>query len=181
MNFSRKVATYLGFVVLAAILISVLAPKATRALVVTLVQVANTSANPVPTSEVNNPDQATILVLTCSTQASTHGGSLGCETGSSIPAGQRFVIDRVEADCMTVPGNTFGLGYISLTEGGGAIRHVLPMSSPETGFSTEYVLSQQVRYHADAGSYINFLVQTTDMTENTYCNFQADGYLVNHP
>ena len=41
---------FVGFVVLAAALVSALAPKATHALVATLVQVTNTIANPVPTA-----------------------------------------------------------------------------------------------------------------------------------
>jgi hypothetical protein len=181
MNLAKKVATFLGFVVLAAILISVLAPKATHALVATLVQVANTSANPVPTSDVSNPDLATLLVLSCQGHSEGGSGFLNCDPSSTVPAGQRFVIDRVEADCFTPPGNTFGNAYISFTEGGNFTRHVLPINSPETGFSTEYVLSQQVRYHADAGSFIGFATYTTDNAGGTTCNFQADGYLVNYP
>jgi hypothetical protein len=181
MNFAKRVSMSIGFVVLAAALVSVLAPKATHAIVATLVQVSNTSANPVPNSDVNDPDLATILVLSC--QGHSNGGSefLNCDPNSTVPAGQRFVIDRVEANCFTTPGSTFGNAYISLTEGGNEIRHVLPLNSLETGFSTEYVLSQQVRYHADAGSYVDFSTYTTDMLGGSTCNFQADGYLLNYP
>jgi hypothetical protein len=181
MNLSKKVATYLAFVVLAAILISVLAPKATHALVATLVQVANTSANPVPTSDVNNPDRATILILSCQSTSTVTNTVLTCDPGSKVPAGQRLVIDRVEADCSKIPGTVLGESFISLTEGGNSTRHVLPMNTPETGINTEYVLSQQVRYSADAGSSINFFAETTDTAGGAECDFQADGYLVNYP
>jgi len=181
MKFAKRVATSLGYVILAAALVSVLAPKTTHAIVATLVQVANTSANPVPTSDVNNPDRATILILSCQGLSQGSYGHLDCDPDSTVPAGQRFVINRVEADCFTHPGDTFGNAHIAFTEGGNETRHVLPLNSLETGFSPEYVLSQGVDYHADAGSYISFEAYTSDTEGGTNCTFQADGYLVNYP
>jgi hypothetical protein len=50
MNFAKRVSMFVGTGVLAAVCVSLLAPKATHAIVATFVQVANTSANPVPTA-----------------------------------------------------------------------------------------------------------------------------------
>jgi hypothetical protein len=48
MNYIKKAVTTLGGIFLAALLTAALAPKATHGLVAALVQVTNTSANPIP-------------------------------------------------------------------------------------------------------------------------------------
>ena len=59
MNLIRKALTTLGGILLVAILIAALAPKATRAVAAALVQITNTAANPVPNRDVDNaPRQA---------------------------------------------------------------------------------------------------------------------------
>jgi hypothetical protein len=173
---------FMGFGVVAFVAMSFMlaAPKAVHAIVATLVQVANTSANPVPNSDVNNPDKATLLVLGCQGNADGNA-NFTCDPNSTIPVGQRFAIDRVEADCFTTAGITFGNAHLSLTEGGSPTAHVLPLNSLETGFNTEYVLSMPVRFYADAGSYIGFEAYLSAPSGDTFCNFQADGYLINYP
>jgi hypothetical protein len=52
MNLMRKTATTLGGIFLAVLLIAALAPKATRAVAAALVQVTNTTSNPVNVSDV---------------------------------------------------------------------------------------------------------------------------------
>ena len=51
MQFTKRLLTGLGAVALAAMLLSLAAPKAVHAIVAALVEVTNTPANPVPTAD----------------------------------------------------------------------------------------------------------------------------------
>jgi hypothetical protein len=181
MHFAKR--TFMGFGVVAfmAVLFSLAAPKVVHGIVATLVQVANTSANPVPNADINDPDLATIEVQSCQGRPQIAGlGSFDCGPNFMVPAGKRFVINRLEADCYTLPGNTFSGSYLGLTEGGSPTQHYFAVNTQENG-GREYILNQPVRYYADPGSYIVFVAYTSDTSGGTYCNFQADGYLINYP
>ena len=66
MRFANRILMVAGTAALAGILALAIAPKAAHALVVTLVQVANTTANPVPTEDIRGT-ASQILELTCAT------------------------------------------------------------------------------------------------------------------
>ncbi len=51
MNYAKRVLMGVGVVVIAAMMVALLAPKAAHGLVAALVQVTNTTANPVPTDD----------------------------------------------------------------------------------------------------------------------------------
>jgi len=57
MRFAQRLFMGIGAVALAGTLISLVAPKAAPATVAALVEVANTSANPVPNADVNAPGE----------------------------------------------------------------------------------------------------------------------------
>jgi hypothetical protein len=92
-------------VALAGILAIAVAPKTAHGLVVALVQVANTTANPVPIEDVRG-SASQILELQCQTNG---GGFAACSqdypfTSPSsppftVPTGQSFVITQIEAVC----------------------------------------------------------------------------------
>ena len=65
MNLMRKAATTLGGIFLAVLLIAALAPKATRGIAAALVQVTNTTANPVPTVSVDDPANFPYAAVLC--------------------------------------------------------------------------------------------------------------------
>jgi hypothetical protein len=98
MNVIRKAVSALGGIFLAALLIAVLAPKATRGVVATLVQVTNTPANPVPTLDADNPAyQPASLEFTLDDAAST-----SITAPSSLPSGgayRELVINWVTGVC----------------------------------------------------------------------------------
>jgi hypothetical protein len=104
MRFAKRLLMGAGSVALAGILAIAIAPKAAHALVVTLVQVANTTANPVPTEDIRG-SASQILELACPTQSGT--GEAFCvqddpSLGSSsftVPTGQNLVITQIEATC----------------------------------------------------------------------------------
>jgi hypothetical protein len=69
----KKLCIGLGTVALAGLVLSLIAPKAVQAAAYTLVVVANTSAHPVPTADVNK-SAAQNVELACSAVS----GSLTC-------------------------------------------------------------------------------------------------------
>jgi hypothetical protein len=104
MRFAKRLLMSTGTMALAGILAIAIAPKAAHALVVTLVQVANTTANPVPTEDVRG-SAAQILELACPTHLGT--GEAFCvqddpsiaSSSFTVPAGQNLVITQIEATC----------------------------------------------------------------------------------
>ena len=94
MNFAKRVLMFVGFAVLVAASLSVLAPKATHALVATLVQVTNTSADPVPTYDSGTRFQADV----CDASGSVSVASNYCGLNTS----KTFVVPTVTSSGATV-------------------------------------------------------------------------------
>ena len=183
MGFAKRVLMFLGLVVLVAAVVSVLAPKATHALVATLVQVANTSANPAIIRDTDNSGRGNIQNPNC--QAfSTPGlaAAVFCSPSYTVPAGQRLVIEQLEANCSTPEGNNLNQPVVDLTVGGNENFHVFALTS-QGNFQglTRFVQNQQVRYYADPGTALNFSVDTSDQSGLTQCNFEVNGYLISYP
>jgi len=114
MRFANRILMVAGTAALAGILALAIAPKAAHALVVTLVQVANTTANPVPTEDIRGT-ASQILELTCATDTGsgepcTQDAPGGLSTAQfTVPTGQHFVITQIEAVCSG--GGTELLGF----------------------------------------------------------------------
>ncbi len=140
MNIFRKSLMNLGGILLAAMFIATLAPKAVRAVAASLVQVVNTPASPVPVKEVENlVDEpfATMICAFCS--ALTQSTFLPVVPPSSfvVPAVdsagnpvKALVIKYIGTSCQdgnfalttTVPGNSVNgitqiVNFLPLTEG----------------------------------------------------------------
>ncbi|MGA2810980.1 MAG: hypothetical protein ABSG16_06240 [Candidatus Acidiferrum sp.] len=183
MNIAKRVLMFIGFVVLAAALVSVLAPKATHALVATLVQVANTPANPVPNRDADSPEHATTVVSSCSvTTGPGPGAGVFCVPYPGSPAGKRLVIEQLEANCSAPKGNNVTQPFIAFYVGGVQTSHNFPMiSQGDDSTYVYYTANQPVRYYVDPDSQILFSAATTDTTGGTTCSLQVDGYLVIYP
>jgi len=103
MNVLRRIAMAIGGTVVIALVIGLAAPKTVHALVSALVTVANTSANPVPTTDVMR-SVAQNVELRC--QSSPAGGpscivipptgQAGPEPDYVVPSGSNLVITDVE-------------------------------------------------------------------------------------
>ena len=101
MNVLRKAVTTLGGVFLAALLITALAPKAARGIAATLVQVTNTSANPVPTvsDDANFPYEAFLCVgAQCQSLGIPGFFVVPSATTTGVPV-KRLVIENLNANC----------------------------------------------------------------------------------
>jgi hypothetical protein len=184
MRFAKRMLMVAGAGALAGILAIALAPKAAHALVATLVQVANTTANPVPNKDVDNPDRATAVDQFCIVTGTAGSPGFECDTTAffTVPAGQRLVLEQLEAACTTPEGNSLYGGDIEFSEGGNSTLHPFALGSPATHAGvTSYVLNQQVRYYVDAGSPIFFQLGSTDTSGSTNCTFQFNGHLISYP
>jgi hypothetical protein len=106
MNILRKAVTTLGGVFLAALLITAVAPKAARGLAAALVQVSNTSANPVPTvsADANFSYEAFLCNGDCPNTL-PESFSVPSTTTTGVPV-KRLVIEDLNASCFGGPGGT---------------------------------------------------------------------------
>jgi hypothetical protein len=181
MNFAKRLSMLAGAAVLVAVCASLLAPKATHALVATLVQIGNTRATPVPNSDVDNPARATVVPLTCQAFGDPGDGSLLCNLGLgpntayTVPAGQRLVIEQVSAFCQATPSNSIPYANLNLTEAGTNLAVAFALNSKQ---NDEFV-TQSVRYYADPGTSLSF--QGSGLPGASFCNYSTSGYLISYP
>jgi len=126
MRFAKRFLMVAGAGALAGILAIAIAPKTAHGLVAALVQVSNTTANPVPTEDIRG-SASQILELACPTN---DGGQEFCvqddpSTPSSspftVPAGQNFVITQIEALCSGGGSGILSLSY-SISKVGNVIN-----------------------------------------------------------
>lgn len=177
MNFAKRMLMFVGFVVLAAALVSALAPKATRALVATLVQVANTRTNPVPNSDADNPGRATLVAPHC--LANSVGGSLNCTPDYTVPLTDRLVIQQLEASCTTPSGQFVTSAQVQVSTNGNQLDHQLPLLNEGPYYDTTVFANDlAVHFYADPGSTVSFFGYTNDTAQ---CQFQFTGYLISYP
>ena len=124
--------------VVALLSMGLAAPRAAHAVAAALVQVANTTANPVPTTEMSRQANQTVEIA-CNAytpgygppcvQLNSQGGNIGNFT---IPAGQQFVLTDVDAtmiDSTNVGGQT---GIIFVQDGTSREIWYFPNGGPTT-------------------------------------------------
>jgi hypothetical protein len=185
-NFIKKISMFVGFVVLAAAIVSALAPKATHALVATLVQVANTSSNPVPTLE-QEAQSAFDAQGTCQISF----GGCAVATLYTVPAGKTAVLESVAFNCAVVPSSgtspsgvqtEAGALLFSPPGGGQNVTLQLPPGNPFL-FPNGVIQSaaQNLKFYAaggSSGSNISFGAETTgDEAATGDCQVLLSGHL----
>jgi hypothetical protein len=108
----------MGFasILAAALLLALAAPRSVHALVATLVQVANTTANPVVAEDADRASR-----ISYQSQAS-FGGAYGCYSGFSpcllqgfgaAPAGYRLVLQNIDALLQVANGDPVPFGFVN--------------------------------------------------------------------
>jgi hypothetical protein len=118
MKFAKSLLIGTSSVVLAGFLLTLLAPKALRAVAATLVQVANTASNPAITQDTSR-QASQIVTLSCV----TGGVCLQVNANSQytvgaqyyVPSGQNLVITSIEYTTGSAPYQGGVQGYIELT------------------------------------------------------------------
>lgn len=187
MNVMRKAVSALGGIFLAALLIAALAPKATRGVAAALVQVMNTTANPVPTLDVNEPAyEPASLEFRLIDAAST-----SIFAPSSLPSGaahRELVINWVTGACFGDLATSLPPPFtISLKTDGSQLSFFAATSAsgPATYFGTKTSLyaspGSTISLVALNGSgiQIDFPLETVTTTGAlATCLINADGYYV---
>lgn len=188
MRLLKRAFAVLGAFVVVAAIAAVVAPKAARGIAAALVQVTNTSANPVPNLDVNTPAEEPFETVLC-TAAGVFAGDcpsnepIGFVVPSTTTDGatvKRLVIENVSGSCAT-SGTTVVLGMgIDTTigentvNGLSAVQTLVPaQGSPGKGA----VFGQLARLYADPGAAVGmepFVAGSTDLI----CGADVNGYFV---
>ena len=123
MRFAKRLLMGAGAVALAGILAVAIAPKAAHGLVAALVQVANTSANPVPTYDSGTRFQAslcygfgsvTAALNACAPDANTNTFKVPTVTSAGAPV-KRLVVDNVSGVCSSFNNPSLFIKTVILT------------------------------------------------------------------
>ncbi len=128
-NWLKRIAMGIGGVVVAAMLLAVAAPKAVHAIVSTLVTIANTPSNPVPTLSVDNPAKTPFFAT--ATWKDANSDQCLAEHFLAIPPGMTAVVQDVSGYCR-VQDNEGALGIpidtsIFSHNGGGIDLSMIPL------------------------------------------------------
>lgn len=170
MHIVRKSITLLGGITLLALLLAVLAPKATRAVAAALVQITNTAATPVPTSDVS-PLQP--FEQTCDTTQ-----QIVCQI--SIPAGKRLVVQTVSFEVLTAPGVVVTLAAVNTTAPEAAFFTVPVVFTGTANGNNFHTGTQSLRIYEDTSLSCVTILSDPGLTSfDLSCS--VSGYLVNIP
>jgi hypothetical protein len=174
--------TAIGGVAIAAFLLTLAAPKAVHAVVSTLVTVANTTANPVPTQAVDNPAKMPFTAfVNCSVEGST------CEAGDffAVPVGMTAVVQDVSGQCRespaglaVIPPVNVGFGIDGGSPAGGEIFIGMNPNPGTFGDLTFLTFGRQATLYAvstaDAPAFFSF----SDRQNDGNCEVSVSGYFV---
>jgi hypothetical protein len=191
MNHVRKVVSALGGIFLAALLIAALAPKVTHAVVATLVQVNNTSANPVPTVVVDAVNSFDANGF-CQFLPSDNGVNDFCLVDPiyTVPAGQIAIVEHASGRCVVDAGTAVREARFRIGPGGALDATPTQYSffvpgQPEKflDFGSIVSFAQATKTYVKAGSAIDLEVFASASQSSIYfndsCEVDISGYLVN--
>lgn len=156
----------LGTVLLLALSLQLVAPRAVHAVVSTLVTIANTAANPVITQAADNHAR-TAVALQCLAIGDLGYQNANCVLGTGlpgagafqVPAGQRLVIDQVSGTLFVPVGSTPSGIVVDATHGD-------PSSS---SFPTIYMNFVPTQIGSDSrGMYYSFSTPMTGYIDPNY-------------
>jgi len=170
----------LGGALLAALLLLVAAPRAVHAAVAALVQVVNTTANPVPTMDAK-AQSAFVVEGSCAFGANLDNLLSECAIGSlySVPAGRIAILESYSASCAIEAGTSLSDTQYSFTSpSGNPVIISIPPSVPAAGVSTTDAALNLTSYAAGgaSGSVIGFTA-TASTRESQGCKATISGYL----
>jgi hypothetical protein len=145
----KKLCIGMGAVALAGAVLSLIAPKAVQAAAYTLVVVANTSAHPVLTADLNK-SAAQNVELACSAISGSPtcalvapNGSLDFATSWTVPEGMNFIITDVEILTDAASGSFQTHFSLQWTPPGGALRQE-NWYAPANGLNTQFTFPNGV-------------------------------------
>jgi len=187
MNFAKRTIMAVGMMALAVLLVAVLAPNTAHGLVAALVQVTNTTANPVPTVATDNP--ALTPVRLAGSIIDDAGGISDTATFTdsplsgppyTVPAGYRLVVDSVSGSAYAGPG-----GYVRfrITHSVNGVEWYEWMDVQPVGtsaYQTSYNFASQFTTYADPLTQLTFTCDRDGSTLSVefYCGMTLSGHLM---
>lgn len=189
MRLLKRALAVLGAFVVVAAIAAVVAPKAARGIAAALVQVTNTSANPVPNLDVNTPAEQPFETIICTATGVFAGVCASNEpiafvvpsTTTDGATVKRLVIENVSGSCATgATTQILGMGIDTTigentVNGVSSVQTLVPNLSPSPGKPA--VFGQAARLYADPGAIVAmepFVGGGTDLI----CGANINGYLV---
>jgi hypothetical protein len=187
MNSLRKTATTLGGIFLAVLLIAVFAPKVTRGVAAALVQVVNTTANPVPTTSVSNlvPFFANLClepaVFAC--QPNTNFFIVPSTTPDGVPA-KWLVIEQISASCTSFTANVsitpdivFGVPQANTSQGITQQNFDFPTNPAATSGVLGTVADSNVHIYIQRGFLVRGVLFVSPSGADGLCFVNLQGHL----
>lgn len=196
MNFAKRLLIVFGAVALAAIIGTIITPKALHA-VATAVNVVNLRTNPVPVRDANSPDIYPFVLPFCTNtfvagQCTLAGGGNGgsATIPATTPDGVAVLfadIDNFSATCNSFANNatnqevsvstTFQglLGGNPLVPSGTSATWTFIVPTMNTAFA---IANQPTRIYADPGSTISVTQNFTSIAPTLPCAVTLSGHLV---
>lgn len=185
-NFAKKLLIVAGSVTLAGILAVAMVPKAAHAVAAALVQVTNTTANPVPNLDVNTAAEEPLEAILCFDSGNGECAALPLPNFFVVPTTttdglsvKRAVIEDLSGNCGGPSVQVEGLAISTFVK-----ENIVTASqaaaavaiSPQTG-NNFVIFGQPIRLYADAGAEIG-MVPYVSGGGNYVCSVFLNGYLI---
>ena len=178
MKVLRSILVGLGCAALLAVVVALAAPRATHAVVAALVQVTNTTSNPVPVLDVASKHP---FSASCSSNLTNVDNFNECLI--AVPAGKMLVIQTVSVHAVVNPGVRVAHQVFTTLNGGSSnfIWVNVPFGGTDPGGFDELQQSQQAVAYADPASNISCSALYTAFATTNELDCTIYGYLVNTP
>ena len=171
-----------GAAALAAGVLILAAPRAVHAVAATLVQVTNTTADPVPNKDVDNPARHPFAAA-CTAQSDGFDGPASCNPAPAPPTGVETVIQSVSILVTRGPSTAAPIEtFYTFVTGGQTYQSYVPFITQQSASNTgTWVGNQTTTIYEDPSSGQQCsAVQSDETTEFTiYCT--VTGYTVSLP
>ena len=145
------------------------------------VQLANTTASPVPVLNVNDASQPFQAIGSITQNSGTNASTIVI---ANVPAGKRLVIEHISATGEVPSGQRVThFGILTLTLPVGGLNHDLLVNEQPAAADGDAVFraSQQVRLYAEPGSQVQTTFIRNISTGQASFHMVISGYLVNVP
>jgi hypothetical protein len=181
-SFLKRTITAIGGVAIAAFLLALAAPKRVQAVVSTLVTVANTTTNPVPTQAVDNPANTPFAA---SGNCSVQDTSCVISDFFAVPVGMTAVVQDFSGQCRVSPVGLANIPPVNVgffvdggpSVGGGIFVAMNP--NPGTFGDLSFVtFGRQATMYAVSTANAPAFLTFTDRQNDGNCEISVNGYLV---
>jgi hypothetical protein len=168
MNIMRKAVSALGGILLAALLIAALAPKAARGIAAALIR---------------DEDQPARHAFTASCEQDSGVPTVAEGCSFNVPAGGELVIETISISGFAEQTHTLLSPFIQITTAGTGQIFALSSIADNGGsepIGSDFQSAQAIRFYADPGSTISF-IGSTPQGSSLVVVYRVSGYIVSLP